>query len=220
MRLSVVISDRMRFDGDPRGGYKGKREIIQISEYLDIISSATAPAKSYYLAQKSIPDIFPILVHDIEIPDYFKKKLLAAVNLWIGPKGNTTPLHYDTSQNLLSQVRGRKRLVLYPPEQFSRLYPHSVYSKIPHMSQVNIDSPDLQKFPKFHKAQSVECILEEGEMLFIPAGWWHQVYSLDLAISVNFWWRTYLRHYPSFILMRSIYGRIFRRMKIAIGSSH
>lgn len=62
------------------------------------------------------------------------------------------------------------------------------------MSQINIDKPDFDKFPDFPKAKFFECIIEAGEILFIPVFWWHQVYSLenlnnDLNISVNFWYK-------------------------------
>ena len=44
-------------------------------------------------------------------------------------------------------------------------------------SRVNCDSPDLETFPKFSQAQCQYCVLEPGEMLFIPAFVWHQVTS-------------------------------------------
>lgn len=57
---------------------------------------------------------------------------LSAVNLWIGRAGNVTKLHYDAYQNLLAQVRGQKRVYLFPPSQLSALYPYSPLSKVPH----------------------------------------------------------------------------------------
>ena len=42
-------------------------------------------------------------------------------------------------------------------------------------SQVNCDTPDLDKYPNFSRAQCQHCILHPGEMLFIPAFVWHQV---------------------------------------------
>ncbi|KAK9379515.1 uncharacterized protein V2V93DRAFT_392054 [Kockiozyma suomiensis] len=33
----------------------------------------------------------------------------------------------------------------------------------------------------------LECVLEPGNGLFIPAGWWHYVRSLSPSFSVNFW---------------------------------
>ena len=42
-------------------------------------------------------------------------------------------------------------------------------------SRVNCDSPDLETFPKFSQAKCQYCVLEPGEMLFIPAFVWHQV---------------------------------------------
>ncbi|KIW53503.1 hypothetical protein PV05_09072 [Exophiala xenobiotica] len=42
--------------------------------------------------------------------------------------------------------------------------------------------PDLSKVPY------VECILEAGQALYIPIGWWHYVRSCSVGISVSFWW--------------------------------
>lgn len=33
---------------------------------------------------------------------------------------------------------------------------------------VDIDSPDLKRFPDFVKAKRYECVLEPGDLLFIP----------------------------------------------------
>ena len=40
---------------------------------------------------------------------------------------------------------------------------------------MNLDSPDLEKFPLFRQARVEHCVLEPGVMLFIPAFYWHQV---------------------------------------------
>lgn len=44
------------------------------------------------------------------------------------------------------------------------------------------------RFPDFREADYAECILSEGQCLFIPKGWWHYVRSLSPSFSVSFWW--------------------------------
>jgi len=56
--------------------------------------------------------------------------------------------------------------------------------------QVNLTSIDLVKFPDFEHAKFIDCILEEGQMLYIPPKWWHYVQSLTPSFSVSFWWAT------------------------------
>ena len=51
----------------------------------------------------------------------------------------------------------------------------SIYSLLTRPSQINLDLPDLEKFPLFKEATVEHCILSPGEMLFIPAFYWHQV---------------------------------------------
>ena len=43
-------------------------------------------------------------------------------------------------------------------------------------------------YPRFAEAEYVEGVLEAGECLYIPRGWWHYVRSLDVSASVSFWW--------------------------------
>lgn len=54
---------------------------------------------------------------------------------------------------------------------------------------VGADREELDKtFPLFGEARYVETVLEEGECLYIPVGWWHYVRSLSVSFSVSFWW--------------------------------
>jgi len=45
-----------------------------------------------------------------------------------------------------------------------------------------------KQFPMFAGAEYVEAVLEPGEILYIPKGWWHYIRSLDVSASVSFWW--------------------------------
>lgn len=44
------------------------------------------------------------------------------------------------------------------------------------------------RHPGLGEARFIECVLREGELLFIPRGWWHYVWALDVSASVSFWW--------------------------------
>ncbi|KAL9622376.1 MAG: hypothetical protein Q9160_003219 [Pyrenula sp. 1 TL-2023] len=43
-------------------------------------------------------------------------------------------------------------------------------------------------WPGFGEVGYVEAILEPGEMLYVPVGWWHYVRSLSVGVSVSWWW--------------------------------
>lgn len=54
--------------------------------------------------------------------------------------------------------------------------------------KVDLDNIDKNEFPKVVELEFMDCILEEGEMLYIPPKWWHYVRSLTMSFSVSFWW--------------------------------
>jgi hypothetical protein len=103
------------------------------------------------------------------------------VQMLLGPPGALTPLHRDPCSNFLAQILGRKEVFLIPPFESQRVYAAGKF-----YSPVNCQQPDLQRFPEFAAVKIARLTLEPGEVLFLPAGWWHQVASLDLAISLSF----------------------------------
>ncbi len=86
--------------------------------------------------------------------------------------------------NLLVQVTGRKKVVLFSPREATNLYLLSDKSQV-----LDIDNPDLSAHPRFASAQRHECHLEPGDVLFIPALWFHNVVALDFGVAVNVFWR-------------------------------
>lgn len=51
-----------------------------------------------------------------------------------------------------------------------------------------MENPDLANYPEFELGNFQECILNPGEVLFIPVKYWHYVRSLNISFSVSFWW--------------------------------
>ena len=186
--------------------------IIPFAEFLDkfILSPGNDMA---YLAQHDLFAQIPVLREDIFIPDfcytdpppmdlghshpsYPATKLdEPMLNAWFGPAGTISPLHTDPYHNILCQVVGKKYVRLYNPNQRTKLYPRGTENGID-MSNTSRVLPELvemslgpdEEFPLFDEAQYVETILNEGDSLYIPAGWWHYVRSLSISFSVSFWW--------------------------------
>ncbi|KAJ8491128.1 hypothetical protein OPV22_012849 [Ensete ventricosum] len=166
-----------------------KQELITFSQFLERIQSTNCPANLPYLAQHPLFDQIQELRNDIMIPDYCFAGggELQSLNAWFGPLGTVTPLHHDPHHNLFAQVVGRKYIRLYPGSASENLYPHEE-SMLCNSSQVDLDNIDYQEFPKVEGLEFIDCVLEEGEMLYIPPKWWHYVRSLSTSFSVSFWW--------------------------------
>lgn len=105
----------------------------------------------------------------------------AMMTLLLGPAGTVTPLHHDNMNVLLCQVFGRKRFKLVPSFEL-----HRVYARHGTFSHVNAEAPDPTRHREFLSATVVDLILEPGDMIFIPVGWWHWVRALDISASVSF----------------------------------
>ena len=71
--------------------------------------------------------------------------------MWLGSSEANTPCHYDTyGCNLVAQVWGRKKWILFSPSDSEGLYPTRVpYEESSVFSQVNILSPNPSRHPRF-----------------------------------------------------------------------
>jgi len=104
-----------------------------------------------------------------------------AAKLWIGPKGTVTPLHFDEHSILFAQVHGRKHFKLVPSFDYPRMYVHHTY-----YSEVDPEQVDARRHPLFADASVMDVIVEPGDCLFLPVGWWHWARSLSVSISATF----------------------------------
>lgn len=103
-----------------------------------------------------------------------------------------TPAHYDEQQNFFAQIKGYKRCILFPPDQFECLYPYPVHHPCDRQSQVDFDNPDYKRFPNFQNVVGYETVVGPGDVLYIPMYWWHHIESLlngGITITVNFWYK-------------------------------
>lgn len=168
------------------------QKLLTVNEFIDQFIIVKDDVKGLgYLAQHQLFDQIPELKNDIQIPDYCclgeGDEDDITINAWFGPGGTVSPLHQDPQQNFLAQVVGRKYIRLYSPEHTKTLYPHES-QLLNNTSQVDVEKPDLQRFAEFVKTPYLECILQPGDVLFIPVKYWHYVRSLELSFSVSFWW--------------------------------
>jgi len=155
--------------------------------YCKDLLKGNARAKSSYLAVASMQQAFPELLPDLPLPKYLNNygKLHLGPYLWVALKGHYEFCHFDPDDNFLIMLQGRKEVRLFGID-IESLYPNPLGSHGKTIqSRVNCDEPDFEKFPKFANAVCEHCILEPGEILFIPAFYWHQVTALDSGISAN-----------------------------------
>ncbi|CAO2832919.1 unnamed protein product [Amaranthus hypochondriacus] len=165
-----------------------KQELITFSQFLERIQSSNTSAVPTYLAQHPLFDQIKELRKDIVVPDYCYAGggELRSINAWFGPAGTITPLHHDPHHNIYAQVVGKKYVRLYAASLSEELHPHSEFM-LSNSSQVDLYDIDDNSFPKVKDLEFMDCILDEGEMLYIPPKWWHYVRSLTPSLSVSFW---------------------------------
>ncbi|MFZ4877807.1 cupin-like domain-containing protein [Janthinobacterium sp. Mn2066] len=149
--------------------------------YLDLVASGEH-ALPPYLGNLELRE----LNSQCHWPTYFDK--MGPPRFWIGPAGTVTPLHCDYDDNIFAQIWGSKRIFLAPPHHDAFLYP-SEANAILFGSPFDPEAPDFDKFPLARQASMVECIVHPGDMLYVPAGWYHQVRALTFSLSSNRWAR-------------------------------
>lgn len=173
-----------------------------LGDLIDLIEKSTDRAPAPYLRNQSVPRLSPELDEDLRPrPEYFfpnwiegrcARRLHVRLDydgpeLHLGGLAAAFPsLHYDYCHvhTFLAQIYGEKKVILFSPDQSKLLYPEAEFK---HGSLIpDIDHVDLKRFPKFAQATPTTVILEPGEVLFIPAGWWHTTRLLSTSIGVSF----------------------------------
>jgi hypothetical protein len=150
-------------------------------EYLDLVAAGAGDLPPY-LGNLELRELNSLCYW----PAYFSK--MGPPRFWLGPAGTVTPLHCDYDDNIFAQIWGTKRIFLAPPHHDEFLYPNEA-NAILFGSPFDPEAPDFDKFPMARQATTIECIVGPGDMLYVPAGWYHQVRALTFSLSANRWAR-------------------------------
>ena len=142
--------------------------------------------------ERSDKDGLGELAAKLKIPSWIDKVNIYSSNLWVGAGSNHTLLHYDPWNSILMVAKGKKEFVVIPHTDTHKLFPYSalnfkaltegrvLHSKI---SPLNVQ----KRFQSsFSTAKAFSGEISAGEMIYIPAGYWHYVKSSDINIGINF----------------------------------
>jgi len=113
--------------------------------------------------------------------------------VWIGGVSVVAP-HFDESDNIACVVSGRRRFIVFPPNQVSNLYVGPIDNTMAGQpaSLVEVDNPDFDRFPRFRDALNHALVAElgPGDAIYVPALWWHGVRATGpLNVLINYWWQ-------------------------------
>ncbi len=160
-------------------------------------------------AKNQFNDALKILRDDFELPPQCDQTTLSTIGLWISLKNIISWLHYDKNglHNLNAQIQGKKRVLLFPPQEIERYYLYPYSSRLDNFSQINVADPDYVKYPLFKKTSYYEGILDKGDMLYIPPYWLHSFEHLgEVNINLNFWWDELIQLNNPLFLREQVFG--------------
>ena len=126
-------------------------------------------------------------------------------NAWLGSRNAFTQLHQDVLHNFVLQLHGRKKFTLFAPADAPFLARETLearpnYSQIPSTARV-----DAAKFPAFAQATPFVVELGPGDVLVLPAYWWHEVLTLESTLMLNYWFAPTLGSVRAVDVERLIY---------------
>ena len=184
------IAGRFFYSADHRGMNFQQAQVL-LSLVLDALAAEAGnpAAPSLYVGSTPTPDVFPgwaeANVLSLPTPG-------AVPRLWIG-NGSRVSTLYDMSSNLAVVVSGRRRFAVIPPAQTPDLYVGPLEDTIAGqpVSMVDLEAPDLDRYPRFAEAMPAVRVAElgPGDAIYIPAYWWHDVRATGpLNVLVNYWW--------------------------------
>lgn len=146
------------------------------------------------------------LTNDFGIPSFALTMPMQKINWWFGrakgANGSVSRLHMDDMDNVYALVKGHKRIQLFSPADTWNLYPYGSLEQVTpngkiefssreymdRFSQIDMREPvDYDKYPRFANATRYVIDMKAGELLFIPARWFHCVQSFGTHLAVNFW---------------------------------
>lgn len=160
---------------------------------------SAAEDQALLLFDPAFLDKAPEMGSEFEIPHYFRDDLFNYLpkqhrphHRWLiaGPARSGSTFHTDPNCTSAwnSVLIGKKKWILFPPH----ITPPGILTTTDGGS-VQGPVSVMEWFINYYdaateygkKVGAIECVVNAGETMFIPAGWYHIVLNLDLAIAIT-----------------------------------
>lgn len=181
---------------------------MELKSYFEMLEQGENDLRLFFY---NILAEVPELVQDFSYPEIglnFFKKLPV---LFAGGKGAKVQMHFDIdyADIFLCHFGGKKRVLLFPPEQTKFMY-HVPFS-FSSLFSVDYDKPDYKKYPALEHLDGHVAELNHGDILYIPPGYWHYIVyeEIGLSMALRAFPRkpaNFLRMMRNLIIIRSIEG--------------
>ncbi|MCC8410829.1 cupin-like domain-containing protein [Mucilaginibacter sp. UR6-1] len=168
---------------DPSAPINASAAEMKFADYIDLIQKQPTDLRIFLFDPIKYA---PKLLDDYRSPsDLMGGFLDKYPNMFFGGAGSITFLHYDIDLAHIfhTHFHGRKHIMLFEQKWSERLYcmPFATYA----LEDYDISNPDFKKFPALDGIEGQETILEHGETLFMPTGFWHWMKYLDGSFSIS-----------------------------------
>ena len=157
---------------------------IKFSRFIEMIRSSNGTNDFYLTAnnnssnKKALPELWDDI---IQVPEYLDGSDRFGGFFWMGPAGTITPFHHDLTNNFMAQVIGRKRVKIAPSWDMPLMNnDYHVFSRV----DGRVTGPNPRPAPE--EPQILECLLNAGEILFLPIGCLHFVEGVETSVTISF----------------------------------
>src|SRR6201996_8885879 len=201
--ITVPLYDSSK--ADPAAPINASAAEMKFGDYIDLIQTKPTDLRIFLFDPIKYA---PKLLDDYRSPsDLMGGFLDKYPNMFFGGAGSVTFLHFDIDLAHIfhTHFNGRKHVMLFDNKWKERLYqiPFATYA----LEDYDIENPDYDKFPALKGVEGIEAVLEHGDTLFMPTGWWHWMKYLDgsFSISLRAWDRSWT------IKAKSLYNLTIQR---------
>jgi len=105
---------------------------------------------------------------------------ILSVKLSAGCRDSLRPCRYELEETFIVQIHGRRRILLINPDQTFKegMYPYPTAHPYDKFTMVDLDDVNYGQFPRFAGVRGMTCVVNPGDILYIPAGWWRHEQGL------------------------------------------
>lgn len=160
--------------------YMSQAKSIPLREFIDAVITTSQDLRMFLYNIKSE---IPALVSDVVFPDLVNSLSKSFIFMFFGCKESVTQMHFDIDMSHVfhTAIFGRKTITLFPYEQGKNLHRYPFTCR----SYVDVHQPDFKQYPGLKDLQGYRIVLEPGETLYIPSGYWHHLVYEEASCAIS-----------------------------------